>query len=229
MSRPEELAANLRDVRARITAACSAAARDPAEVTLVAVSKTWPAADVLVLRDLGVGDFAENRHQEAADKAALVPDVRWHFVGRLQSNKARAVASYADVVQSVDRASLVPALSDGARSRPEGVEVLVQVSLDGDRARGGALPADVGALADGVISAPGLRLAGIMAVAPLGADAGAAYAVLQQVSEELRTSHPGATVISAGMSGDLEQALANGATSVRVGTALFGPRGGLLR
>jgi pyridoxal phosphate enzyme (YggS family) len=222
--RRAELAAALAALEQRLTAACAAAARPRSDVVLIAVTKTRPAADVQLLRELGVRDMGENRDQEAKAKAATVPDVRWHFVGGLQTNKARSVATYADAVHSVDRPALVDALSVGAQRAGRELQVLLQVSLDGDTARGGALPADVPSLADAAASAPGLRLAGVMAVAPLGVDPAPAFAVLTQVAAQVRREHPGATWISAGMSGDLEQAVAAGATHVRLGTALLGRR-----
>ena len=224
MSRREELADALVAVEARLAAACAAAGRDRSDVCLVAVTKTRPASDVALLRDLGVGDVGENRDQEAREKAAAVPDVRWHFVGGLQTNKARSVATYAFAVHSVDREALVHALSAGALRAQRELQVLLQVSLDGDAARGGALPADLPRLAEAAAAAPGLHLAGVMAVAPLGADPAAAFAELAEVSARLRATYPEATAISAGMSGDLEQAIAAGATHVRVGTALLGER-----
>ncbi|GLZ10611.1 YggS family pyridoxal phosphate enzyme [Actinomadura sp. NBRC 104425] len=239
-ARREELAANLAEVRKRIAAACAAAGRDPAEVTLVAVTKTFPASDVRLLAELGVTDVAENRDQEARPKAeecAGLP-LRWHFVGQLQTNKARSVASYADVVQSVDRLRLVRALSDAAVRAGRTLRCLIQVSLDEPEpgrgpaatgARGGADPADVPALADAIDTAGGLELDGVMAVAPLGADPSAAFARLARIAADLRRERPGAAVISAGMSGDLEQAVACGATHVRVGTALLGGRRAIVR
>ena len=224
LTRTAQLQANLEAVEARIAAACQAAGRPRDDVTLVAVTKTWPASDVLILRDLGVTDVAENRDQEAAAKAMTIDDVRWHFVGAVQTNKAASVASYADVVHAVDRIRLVRALGSGAQRAGRVVRVLLQVSLDGDTGRGGALPADVPALADRAAAAAGLRLAGVMAVAPLGADPAAAFASLAEVAARLRADHPDATAVSAGMSGDLEPAVAIGATHVRVGTALLGRR-----
>lgn len=225
--RHAELAANLADVEARIAAACAAAGRPRAAVTLVAVTKTWPASDAELLRDLGVADLAENRDQEARRKAAQVSGVRWHFVGQVQTNKARSVASYADVVHSVDRPALVDALSDGAIRAGRTVDVLLQVSLDGTR--GGALPEDLPALADQVEGAAGLVLKGVMAVAPLAADPARAFGRLRDVATDLAATHPAATLMSAGMSGDLEQAISAGATHVRVGTAVLGPRSAPLR
>ncbi len=224
--RAAQIAANLAAVRRRIGAACAAAGRDPAGVTLVAVTKTFPAADVRRLLGLGVADVGENRDQEARVKAAAVPEARWHFVGRLQRNKCRSVASYAALVHSVDRTELVAALAAGARraGRDAALDVLVQVSLDGDPSRGGALPADVSGLAAAVADAAGLRLAGVMAVAPEGAAPRPAFSRLAEVAAELVRDHPNATVVSAGMSGDLEDALQCGATHVRIGTALLGGR-----
>ena len=236
MSRPlsdrqHELAANLAEVRHRIDAAASAANRDPGTITLVAVTKTWPASDVRLLAGLGVTDVGENRDSEAAAKHEACRDLRlrWHFVGQLQRNKARSVASYADVVHSVDRLELVSALDRHAVGHGRRVTALVQVSLDepapgAGAGRAGADPADVPALADAIAAARALDLGGVMAVAPLGADPDPAFARLARVAETLRGGHPAATTVSAGMSGDLEAAIRHGATHVRIGTALLGPR-----
>lgn len=223
-----ELATNLAEVRERIALAATSAARLPDEVMLVVVTKTWPAEDVALLASMGVCDVAENRDQEAAPKAAALdtlggPVVRWHFIGQLQRNKARSVARYADQVESVDRESLVAALS-AARDPEQPLDVLIQVSLDGEVARGGSLPDDVPRLADLVESTSSLRLRGVMAVAPLDEDPRRAFGRLRELSERLRESHPGADRISAGMSGDLEAAIAEGATQVRIGTAVLGHR-----
>ena len=228
-SRAEELATRLVAVERRLVAACEAAGRSHDSVRLVAVTKFHPAQDVEVLRDLGVTAFGESRDQEARDKARRVTGVHWHFVGRVQTNKAASVATYADVVESCDRMPLVTALSAGAGRAGRSLDVLVQVSLDGDPDRGGAPPEQVAALADAVAAADGLRLRGVMAVAPQGADPAEAFARLAAVAEQVRAEHTEATVMSAGMTGDLEQAIAAGSTSVRVGTALLGPRPPALR
>ena len=222
--RARELARALAALEQRLAAACAAAGRRRDEVVLIAVTKTHPASDVVALRELGVLDVGENRDPEAKAKAAQVPGVRWHFVGGLQTNKARSVAAYADVVHSVDRVALVQALSAGAVRADRELDVLLQVSLDGDPDRGGVPVVDVPELAARAAAAPGLRLAGVMAVAPLGADPAGAFAALAEVAGRVRAAHPDATAVSAGMSGDLEEAIAAGATYVRVGTALFGPR-----
>jgi pyridoxal phosphate enzyme (YggS family) len=225
-TRREQIAAALAEVETRISAACAAAGRRRDEIVLVAVTKTYPASDIRLLAGLGVRDVGENRDQEAAEKARECADlpVRWHFVGQLQTNKARSVVGYADVVHSVDRPRLVAALSQAALRAGREIECLVQVALDDDPGRGGARPADVPALADALAGAGGLRLGGVMAVAPLDTDPGKAFARLQEIAQAVRSSHPGATTISAGMSGDLAEAIAYGATHLRIGTALLGRR-----
>lgn len=231
MTRQQELASALSSLEVRLASACAAAGRTREQVVLVAVSKTRPASDVEALRDLGVRDFGENRDQEARRKALELADLglRWHFVGRLQTNKCRSVASYAHVVHSVDRPELVTALGAGARRAGRDVEALVQVSLDDDPARGGVPAAGVPALADAVAAEEGLRLGGVMAVAPISGDAPSALSRLAEVGATVSASHPGAVAISAGMSADLEAAVAAGSTHVRIGTALFGGREPILR
>ena len=228
MTRADDIAANLVAVRRRIEAACLEADRSPDDVDLTVVTKFFPAADVRILADLGVADVGENRHQEAAAKAAECADLplRWHFIGGLQSNKAAAVASYADVIESVDRAKLVAGLQRGAHERGHRVDVLLQVSLDapGAEHRSGAEPADLPALASAVEAAGSLRLRGLMAVAPLGDDPDDAFGRLADIRSEFLAGHPQATELSAGMSGDLEAAIRRGATRVRVGSAVLGPR-----
>lgn len=236
--RREELRQSLEALEARLEQACRAAGRDRAEVTLVAVTKTRPASDVALLAELGVRDVGESKDQEATAKLAELAGLggtgpahglRWHLVGRLQRNKARSVAGWAHMVHSVDRLPLVAALSDGAVRAGRSLEVLLQVSLDGDPDRGGALPADLPELADAVAGAEGLVLGGVMAVAPLGLPPGRAFAGLAEVAGQLRRAHPEAAAVSAGMSSDLEAAVAAGSTHVRVGTALLGHRPPLAR
>jgi hypothetical protein len=231
MTRAEELAANLARVHERIAGAATAAGRAADEVGLVVVTKFFPASDVRLLAGMGVTDVGENRHQEAEAKAAEcaslgVIGVRWHFIGGLQSNKAAAVAAYADVVESVDRAKLLAPLARGAHQRGRAVDVLIQVSLDppqhGNRA--GVAPEDLAALAEATEQTEGLALRGLMAVAPLGEDPAAAFDRLARIRAGFLRDHPDATTLSAGMSGDLEQAVAAGATHVRVGSAVLGSR-----
>lgn len=242
-----ELADRLAQAQERIADAVAASGRHDL-VDLVVVTKTFPASDVALLAELGVRAVGENRDQEAkAKREQLIDDpiaagLRWHMIGRLQSNKAASVAAWADVVESVDRVALVPRLASGARrSRPadDPLGVLIQVSLDephapeggasgGTNARGGANPADVPALARAVAEAdPVLRLDGVMGVAPhpdSGVSPDHAFARLADVLALIQEDWPQATVMSAGMSGDLEAAVRAGATQVRIGGAILGPR-----
>jgi len=232
--RRSELAGNLAGVERRIAGACAAAGRRSEDVTLIVVTKTYPASDVRLLYDLGVRNVAENRDQDAAPKAAACADLplTWHFVGQLQTNKVRSVAGYADMVQSVDRLRLVSELSAAAMRERREVGCLIQVALDaetGERgARGGVAPDGIEDLATAVAGSPGLRLDGLMTVAPLaGPFAGrqqAAFERLLEFSSRLRADHPAANMVSAGMSADLEEAVMAGATHVRVGTAVLGVR-----
>jgi hypothetical protein len=224
-----EIAAGLAAARDRIAAAEASAGRAAGSVSLVVVTKTFPAEDVAVLHELGVTHVGENRDQEAAPKAAELgglagPELVWHFIGQLQTNKVRSVVRYADVVESVDRPKLVAALGRAAADAGKVVECLIQVGLDGRAGRGGVEPAQVPALAELVAEAESLRLGGVMAVAPLDGDADVAFARLADLAAQLRTDHPAATTISAGMSGDLEAAVRNGATQVRLGSAVLGYR-----
>ncbi|MBW1604013.1 YggS family pyridoxal phosphate enzyme [Streptomyces sp. JJ66] len=251
--RAAELAANLAAVEERLAAACAAAGRPREEVTLIVVTKTYPASDVRLLAELGVRHVAENKVQEAAPKAEACADLplTWHFVGQLQTNKARAVAEFCDYVHSVDRLRLVRALSTAAERRDRELRCLLQVALDKEpaepaepagpagpdavgapagaaTARGGLAPADVPDLAGAVTAAPGLSLAGVMTVAPLtgryAANPRAAFERLREISSGLRRADAAANMVSAGMSSDLEEAVAAGATHVRVGTAVLGVR-----
>lgn len=240
-ARRAELTTRLAQVRERIGAACIEAGRERDDVQLIVVTKYFPSSDIEVLCELGVTDIGESRDQEASAKiASLPPQVRQrlqvHFIGRLQSNKAGSVAAYADAVHSIDRDKLVIALGRASTAAGRHIGVLVQVSLDagasgsagaksGAAAVRGGIPLDgVGALANSVAATQHLRLLGLMAVAPQGVDPAAAFAKLATVARDLRAEHPRATWISAGMSADLESAVANGATHLRVGSAILGSR-----
>jgi len=231
--RRAELERRLGEVRARLARACAAAGRAPEEVELLAVTKYMPASDVAALADLGLTAFGENRAQEAAAKAAeLAGDtrIRWHFIGGLQRNKAALVAPWVTRVESVDSPRLasaldravLAALDAGERTGP--LPVLLQYSVDGDPARGGVPEAGLLDLASQVTQARGLVLEGLMSVAPLGADVEKSFAAIAEAGSRLRAAHPAATVLSAGMSGDLEVAIRYGSTVARVGTALVGDR-----
>jgi pyridoxal phosphate enzyme (YggS family) len=224
--RTADLVGALGALRNRIADACEAVGRDPRSITLIAVTKTYPASDVAALASLGVLDIGESKDQEARAKLAELPgsDLRWHMVGRLQTNKARSVAGWASAVHSVDRPKLVRALADGAAQRRQPLDVFVQVSLDGDPSRAGVHDGDLDALADAVAARAELTLRGLMAVAPMDTDPDTSFARLAELADRVRRDHPGAHALSAGMSHDLEAAIRNGATHVRVGTALLGTR-----
>ena len=231
--RVEELRAGLARTEARIRAACATAGRDRAEVSLIVVTKFFPASDIVSLLTLGVRDIGENRDQEARTKVqetaellAGAPLPRVHFIGQAQRNKAGSIARYADVVHSLDRVALAEALDRGADRAGRTLDVLIQVDLDPepDPARGGSTPAEVPRLAQEVERLPRLRLRGVMTVAPLGMDPDLAFARLAGISSDLQADHPDAQWVSAGMSGDLESAIAHGATHLRVGTAILGSR-----
>jgi pyridoxal phosphate enzyme (YggS family) len=240
-TRGEELARRWAELQERVAAACDGAGRDRSEVTVVAVTKTFPASDVALLAGLGVLDVGENRDQEAAAKAAAcreagVTGLRWHFVGQLQTNKAASVAGYADMVHSVDRVRLVNALEKAAAGHGRPIDCLVQIDLDpgaddsaeepgrASAQRGGVAPSRAEEVCAAITAAQHLSLSGVMGVAPLGGDPGDAFARLSHLRRELASTYPGMTVVSAGMSDDLEVAVAHGATHLRVGRALLGSR-----
>ncbi|TBN58514.1 YggS family pyridoxal phosphate-dependent enzyme [Glaciihabitans arcticus] len=208
---------------AEVADAARAAGRSPADITTIVVTKFHPASLVRELAQLGVTDVGENRHQDAGPKAAELADLAltWHFVGQLQSKKARPVLEYASVIHSLDRASLVTAL---AGERPDPVDVFLQLNLTDDPGRGGVAENELDVLVDAVLGASGLRLLGLMAVAPLGEEPRAAFARVRAASERLQKSAPEATCLSMGMSGDFREAVLEGATHLRIGTAITGNR-----
>lgn len=238
--RVAELTTALAAVRSRLARAAEAAGRPVEGITLLPVTKFYPATDVEILWRLGCRAFGESREQEAAAKIAefgrlvsAAAAARWHMVGRIQRNKAARIAQWADTVHSVSASKVVAALDKGAaqaiaegrKSRP--LRVFVQISLDGDTERGGVDIADPGAvdqLCDQVAGSEALELVGLMAVPPLGADPDTAFAALAAEHRRVRATHPAATELSAGMSDDLEAAVRHGSTCVRVGTALLGKR-----
>ena len=228
MDRKSELATNLAQVQHDIAAACTNAGRDATEVQLVVVTKTWPARDVDLLAELGVTDVGENRDQEAKPKHDEVQakDLIWHAIGQLQTNKAKSVAKWADVLHSVDRLDLVTALAKAVVDRTSPLKCLIQVNLDPEPIdnRGGALPSEVMELASAISQVPNLGLVGVMGVAPLDQDPEPAFAKLQQISIDLQKTYREATWISAGMSGDYQSALKYGATHLRIGSAILGHR-----
>lgn len=231
-----EIQAALNSVRDRVRVACESAGRAEDDVTLLPVTKFFPASDVRILYDLGCREFGESREQEASVKVDELAEqfasspAQWHMIGHVQRNKATSIARWATSIHSVDSDRLVDALQkavgrafdDGARSSE--LEVLLQVSLDGDVHRGGVPREDLAALAERVSDAQHLTLAGLMAVPPLGTDPDAAFADLAEIRRGVLEQHPEATQLSAGMTGDLEAAVRHGSTCVRVGTAILGSR-----
>ena len=234
--RTAEVSERLAAVRRRIASASEAAGRGADLPQLIVVTKFHPAADVARLASLGVTDVGENRDQEAAEKAAELSTLalRWHFIGQLQTNKAKSVVRYAAAVHSVDRPQLATALAkaiavEQGRTGRDDLDCFIQVNLaddadDADGNRGGALPVTVPELAAQLAAAPGLRLAGVMAVAPLGAPPEPAFEKLAGIAVALRADFPQASGISAGMSQDLEAAIRHGATHLRIGSDILGPR-----
>jgi len=214
------LAERLERVTAEVADAARAADRDPAGITTIVVTKFHPASLVRELAGLGVRHVGENRHQDAGPKAAQLTDLdlEWHFVGQLQSKKARQVVDYARVIHSIDRESLVRAL-DGSS-----VDTFIQLNLTDDPARGGVQPTELESLAEAVLATSTLRLVGVMAVAPLGEQPRSAFARVREASERLQTLAPDATKLSMGMSQDFREAIAEGATHLRIGTAITGNR-----
>ena len=223
----DALGARLADLDERIADAARSAGRAPAEITRIVVTKFHPASLVERLHALGVRDVGENRQQELTAKRAALPPfdgLRWHFIGQLQTKKARAVRAAADLVHSVDRDRVADALH---AADPDGVplDVFVQINLTDDPGRGGAAPADAERLAAHIAAqCPSLRLRGVMAVAPLAESPAEAFARLHDAADAVRRVVPDATWISAGMSGDYAEAIAAGATHLRIGTAITGPR-----
>lgn len=238
-ARELELSDALAAVQERLGRAAQAAGRDVADIELLPVTKFFPVSDVVVLRRLGCQAFGESRDQEAAQKVEEIrglpgcDSIRWHMVGRIQRNKARSVAEWAYAAHSIDNPKVIAALDraaadalrDGRRAEP--LRVYLQISLDGDEARGGVdveATGRIDELCATIDDAHGLLFVGLMAIAPLGADPGAAFARLQEEQQRVQDRYPHRLELSAGMSGDLEAAVKHGSTCVRVGTALLGSR-----
>ncbi|MBF4458685.1 YggS family pyridoxal phosphate-dependent enzyme [Pseudoclavibacter sp. VKM Ac-2867] len=219
------LAGRLSAIQAAIGESCSAAGRDVSEVTLIPVTKFHGPELVAELIDLGLRRFAESRHPEARDKAEALAgraELEWHFVGQIQTKKARQIAQYADAVHSIDRAGLVDALSTIEREQP--LPVFVQVNMTPDVARGGVQPEELDALVEHVLRTPTLELQGLMCVAPLGEEPRASFGELRVLSQRIQALAPAATGLSMGMSNDFREAIENGATHLRIGAAITGKR-----
>ena len=218
-TRKDEIAQNLQEVKERIQSAANSVNRDPNEVELIVVTKTFPISDIEILRDLGELNFGENRDQEAGPKAQMIP-ATWHFQGQIQSNKIKSICEWADVIHSISSEKEILKFAQSARKH----QVFLQVSLDGQVGRGGASPADLAQLADLVNESNNLELLGLMAVAPLGVEPMKAFADLAQINQGFAGQFPNSKFLSAGMSGDFEAAIKNGATHIRVGSSILGSR-----
>ena len=227
-NRLSDIQGNLEVIQSRIKNACSAAGRDVSEITLIAVTKTYPASDVDLLKQLGIENVGENRDQEASSKKSEVKNqFKWHFIGQLQSNKAKSVVNYADLIHSVDRWSLAKEIQKSAQGINKVQPVLIQVDLDQsgpDPTRGGIWPAELNELVAAINQASHLELKGLMSVAPLGEKPELAFARLKDIRVGFLKENPEAQILSAGMSDDLEAAIWHGATHLRIGSALLGER-----
>ena len=218
-NRKEEIIRNLQDVKERINRAAESAGRDPAEVNLIVVTKTFPVSDIEILRDLGEANFGENRDQEAGPKAEII-SATWHFQGQIQSNKIKSICQWADVIHSISSEKEILKFAQSERKH----QLFLQVSLDGQAGRGGASPAELAQLADLVNESNSLELLGLMAVGPLGVEPEKAFADLAQINQGFQSQFPNSKYLSAGMSGDFEAAIKFGATHIRVGSSILGSR-----
>lgn len=218
-NRKSEITQNLQEVKERISAAAKSVNRDPAEINLIVVTKTFPISDIEILRELGESNFGENRDQEAGPKAELI-SATWHFQGQIQSNKIKSICGWADVIHSISSEKEILKFAQSSRKH----QVFLQVSLDGEEGRGGANPAELAQLADLVNQSNNLDLLGLMAVAPLGVEPMKAFADLAQINQGFVGQYPNSKFLSAGMSGDFEAAIKYGATHIRVGSSILGSR-----
>ena len=217
--RKAEIARNLQEVKERIIGAAKSVNRDPNEIELIVVTKTFPISDIEILRDLGETNFGENRDQEAGPKAEII-SATWHFQGQIQSNKIKSICQWADVIHSISSEKEILKFAQSERKH----QLFLQVSLDGQVGRGGASPAELAQLADLVNESNNLELLGLMAVAPLGVEPMKAFADLAQINQGFAGQFPNSKFLSAGMSGDFEAAIKNGATHIRVGSSILGSR-----
>jgi len=218
-TRKAEIAQSLQEVKERIQSAAASVNRNPNEISLIVVTKTFPISDIEILRDLGEANFGENRDQEAGPKAQLIP-ATWHFQGQIQSNKIKSICEWADVIHSISSEKEILKFAQSPRRH----QVFLQVSLDGQEGRGGASPSDLARLADLVNQSNNLELLGLMAVAPLGVEPDKAFADLAHINQGFVGQFPNSKYLSAGMSGDFETAIKYGATHIRVGSSILGSR-----
>jgi pyridoxal phosphate enzyme (YggS family) len=218
-TRKDEIAQSLQEVKERIQSAAASVNRNPNEISLIVVTKTFPISDIEILRDLGEANFGENRDQEAGPKAQAIP-ATWHFQGQIQSNKIKSICEWADVIHSISSEKEILKFAQSPRRH----QVFLQVSLDGQEGRGGANPSDLAQIADLVNQSNNLELLGLMAVAPLGVEPDKAFADLAHINQGFVGQFPNSKYLSAGMSGDFETAIKYGATHIRVGSSILGSR-----
>ena len=218
-TRKDEIAQSLQEVKERIQSAAASVNRNPNEISLIVVTKTFPISDIEILRDLGEVNFGENRDQEAGPKAQAIP-ATWHFQGQIQSNKIKSICEWADVIHSISSEKEILRFAQSPRRH----QVFLQVSLDGQEGRGGANPSDLAQIADLVNQSNNLELLGLMAVAPLGVEPDKAFADLAHINQGFVGQFPNSKYLSAGMSGDFETAIKYGATHIRVGSSILGSR-----
>ena len=224
MSRVDEISANLEKVKEQIKLAAASANRLSDDITLVAVTKTFPVSDIEILYSLGIRDFGENRDQEASAKVGLLPkDVRWHFQGQIQSNKLKSITSWASYIHSVDQLKYAQMISDYSAGSEK--PIFMQVSLDKPpQSRSGVNPSELIELAGAISALPGIRLQGLMAVAPVNSPAEQAFAELEDIRSDFLSTFPDAKSLSIGMSGDYQIAIKYGATHIRIGSSILGIR-----
>jgi len=220
IDRRSEITSNLQAVRDEISKAVASAGRSLDEITLIAVTKTFPVSDVEILRDLGVTHFGENRDSDAAPKAVAVAGT-WHFQGQIQSNKLKSITTWANVIHSLDEIRHFEVIE---KSAPHPLDIFCQVSLDGSEGRGGVSEQKLYELAQAIEKSATHTLQGLMAVAPLGVDPSAAFSKLSAIHKAFMADFPKANKLSAGMSGDYKEAIAHGATHIRIGSSILGSR-----
>jgi len=224
MSRVDEISGNLEKVKEQIKLAAASANRLSEDITLVVVTKTFPVSDIEILYSLGIRDFGENRDQEASAKVGLLPkDVRWHFQGQIQSNKLKSITSWASYIHSVDQLRYAQMISDYSAGNEK--PIFMQVSLDKPpQSRSGVNPSELLELAGAISALPGIRLQGLMAVAPVNSPAEQAFAELEDIRSDFLSTFPDAKSLSIGMSGDYQIAIKYGATHIRIGSSILGIR-----
>lgn len=221
--RADEITNGLAQVKERISQAASKAERFLDEITLIAVTKTYPVSDVAILHNLGISNFGENRSDEGAEKSAQVSGI-WHFQGQVQSRKLREIAGWASYIHSIDSAEHAEKLSRICVEMEKDISIFLQLSLDGAPDRGGVTAAEISALAEQVSQLPNIKLVGLMCVPPVSYEHERAFSEISDIHRGFKGAFPEAKLLSAGMSSDFDVAIAHGATHLRVGSQILGSR-----